>query len=43
MYIIMWATKKEEHALMIEAKLDDFHYEKLCLWQLDYPTTRAPK
>jgi hypothetical protein len=25
MYITMWATKKEVHVLMIEAKLDDFH------------------
>jgi hypothetical protein len=26
MYITMWATKKEEHAWMIEAKLDDFYW-----------------
>jgi len=24
MYITMWAVKKEEHALMIEAKFDNF-------------------
>ncbi len=24
MYITMWATKKKEHAWMVEAKLDDF-------------------
>ncbi len=24
MYITMWATKKEEHAWMVKAKLDDF-------------------
>jgi hypothetical protein len=28
---------------MIEAELDDFHYENLCMWQLNYPTTKAPK
>jgi hypothetical protein len=43
MYIMMWLTKKEKHVLMIEAKFDDFHYEKLCMWQLDYPTTKATK
>jgi hypothetical protein len=25
MYITMWATKKEGHAWMIEAKFDDFY------------------
>jgi hypothetical protein len=26
MYITMWATKKKEHAWMVEAKLDDFRW-----------------